>query len=219
MAIVGLMALGIPACGAAPTTAGQHHPDAVTTTASPETTPPPTTTTLAPRTPRACPPGCSLPSDHDAITVLASSASLVVIITVKEIHASVSGASPTAVYTTDRVLQALPQIPYGTSPFVPDNAPMVLGSGALVVGMSYLAFVSFNRGGDCLSALFSYVAATQIATLVGSDAEPDAPRLPLPGRIVVIPQTITLADVQARMYATGGAVYPTDVGESWCPGP
>ncbi len=90
---------------------------------------------------------------------------------------------------------------------------------ALVVGTSYLAFVSFNRGGDCLSALFSYDAARQIATLVGSDAEPDAPQLPLPGRVVGIPHTITLAELQSRMYPTGGPVYPTDVGESWCPGP
>ncbi|HEY5026432.1 MAG TPA: hypothetical protein VII76_15755 [Acidimicrobiales bacterium] len=151
--------------------------------------------------------------------MLASSASLVVIITVQEIHGSVSDGSATAVYKTDTVLQTLPEFPGGTSPIVRDGTPMVFGSGTLVVGMSYLAFVSFNRGGDCLSALFSYNAATQIATLVGSDAEPDAPRLPLLGRIVVIPQTITLADVQARMYPTGGVVYPADVGESWCPGP
>jgi hypothetical protein len=151
--------------------------------------------------------------------VLASSASLVAIITVPATHASLSEGSATAVYKTDTILQAMPTITGGTSPSVPDDAPMVTGSGTLVVGTSYLAFVSFNRGGDCLSALFSYNAGTQIATLVGSDAEPDAPRLPLPGRTVVIPRTITLAAVRARMYPTGRVVYPVDVGESWCPGP
>jgi len=178
-----------------------------------------TTTTLASPVPGACPPGCRLPSDYDAITVLASSARLIAIITVQGTMASAPEPAAPAIYKTDKILQG--DIVYGPGPpvDVPNGSPTVFGSDVLAVGMSYVVFVSFNRGGPCLSALFSYNTSTDIASLDASDAESQAPRLPLPGRTVVIPQSISLADLQARMYPTGGPVYPTDTGESWCPGP
>ena len=89
--------------------------------------------------------------------------------------------------------------------------------------MTYLVFVSFNQSGSCSSALFSYNAPTQIATLLESnDGYTDVRtgnQIMLPGRVVVVPHTITLAEVRARMYPSGDVVYPTDTGESWCPGP
>jgi peptidylprolyl isomerase len=176
-----------------------------------------TTTTLASQVPGACPPGCSLPSDYDAITVLASSAELVAIVTVRSSQAAPDEA---AAYTTDKILQG--NVVYGPGPeaYVAIGSPMIYGTSEVVAGKSYLVFVSFNRGGTCLSALFSYDSETNVATLIGSDAEFEAPRLPLDGgRVVVIPATITLAEVEQRMYPTGGPVYPTDSGESWCPGP
>ena len=168
---------------------------------------PTTTTTLASPVPGASPLGCHLPSDYDAITVLASSAQLVAIITVEP------GADG---YTTDKILQG--NVLYGPGPeaFVTLGSPMIYGTNIVEAGKSYLVFVSFNRGGPCLSALFSYDVGTEIATLIGNDVEPQ-PRLPLAGdRVVVIPETITLAEVQKRMYPTGGPVYPTDASESLC---
>lgn len=174
-------------------------------------------TTLASPIPGACPPGCSLPSDYDAITVLASSAELVAIVTVQSPQAAYDEG---ATYATDKILQG--DVVYGPGPeaYVAIGSPMIYGTSKVVDGKSYLVFVSFNRGGTCLSALFSYDSETTVATLIGSDAEFEAPRLPLAGgRVVVIPATITLAEVEQRMYPTSGPVYPTDSGESWCPGP
>jgi len=201
-------------------TTGGPTPSPMTTAAMPSDvmSEPATSIPPAPPLPGACPPGCSLPSNYDAITVLASSARLVAIITLQGVAGSVSQPSTPAI-KTDQILQG--DVVYGPGPLVdvPNGSPAIFGSNTLAAGMSYVAFVSFNRGGPCLSALFSYNASKEIATLVASDAEPQAPQMPLPGRTVVIPQTISLAELQARMYPTGGPVYPTDTGESWCPGP
>lgn len=129
-----------------------------------------------------------------------------------------------AAYTTDKILQG--DIVYGPGPeaYVAIGSPMIYGTSKVVDGKSYLVFVSFNRGGTCLSALFSYDSETNVASLIGSDAGSDAefeaPRLPLAGgRVVVIPANITLAEVEKRMYPIGGPVYPTDSDEGVCPGP
>jgi hypothetical protein len=170
-----------------------------------------TTTTLAPAVSGACPPGCSLASDDDAITALASSATLVTLVTA---HAGRSESS--LVFTTDRVLQGN---------VVNDEKPEISGDGsangsrAFVAGQSYLVFVSDNRGGSCLAATYSYDDTTQIATLISADDGHAVPEILLPGRVVALPRTITLASVEARMYPTGGPVYSSDAGESFCPGP
>ena len=111
---------------------------------------------------------------------------------------------------------------YGQGPevYVAIGSPMSYGTSEVVNGKTYLVFVSFNRGGTCLSALYAYDSETEVATLVGANEDNPTPRLPLAGgRTVVIPLTVTLADVEKSVYPTGGPVYPTDVGESGCPGP
>jgi hypothetical protein len=188
-----------------------------TTTPASRTTTIPTSTTFAPVMPGACPPGCSLPSDYDAITVLASSANQVAIVTVKNEENTAEGLLPVVVSEKtleDNVVHQYPPTPLS------DGSSLPVGTtAALQNGGQYLVIASYNRGGGCLSALFSYNPSTRIASLIESDDGYEAPRIPLPGRIVTIPQTITLAEVRARMYPTGGVVYPTDTGESWCPGP
>ena len=89
----------------------------------------------------------------------------------------------------------------------------------LVDGKTYLVFMSFNRGGACVSALFSYDQTSEVATFIQDDDSPQANGIPLPGRLLQVPQTITLGEVRARMYPTGGELYPEGTQESYCPGP
>jgi hypothetical protein len=168
-----------------------------------------TTTTTAPPIPGACPPGCRYPSDYDAITVLASSAWLVAIVTVNDVQKATStGGTEIEI---DKVLQG-----DSSDASVGQGLSRWLGGGT---NQSDLVFMSFNRGGPCLSATFSYNPATQIATFLGSN-DGQANRVPLlSGRVVLVPHTMTLAYVQARMYPTGGVVYPIGTEEWDCPGP
>ncbi len=172
-----------------------------------------TTTTTAPPVPGACPPGCRLPSTYDAITVMASSATLVAVVTAVDVQAS--GATD---LSTDKVLQgnAYDNV---YPPSLPDFA-VDLGEGAtLVQGNEYLVFMSFNRGGSCLSALYSYDSAAGVASFVEKGDSPQTNEILLSGRVLPVPQTITLPEVQARMYPTGGVVYPDETAEWYCPGP
>jgi hypothetical protein len=165
--------------------------------------------------PEACPPGCALPSDDDAITVLASSATLVAIVAIQDVRGS--GSAATAVIKIDRTLQGNP---HGLV-YAPTHSSLALSlaqTGKIVDGGNYLVFMSYNRGGPCLSSLFSVDPATQVATLIESNDGP-TDGIMLPGRMLAIPSSITLSDVRARMYPTGGVVYPTDTAEWFCPGP
>lgn len=178
----------------------------------PTTTP---STTVAPPVPGACPPGCRLPSDYDAITVLASSATGVAIVTVSDVQGT--GASETGVITVDQILQGNPHsLVY--PPGSPSSTPVRLATDFEEAG-SYLVFSSYNRGGSCTSALFSYDPATTMATLLENDDGGNSSEIVLSGRTLPIPTTITLANVQARMYPTGDVVYPDDTAEWFCPGP
>ncbi len=172
-------------------------------------------TTVAPPVPGACPPGCSLRSDYDALTVLASSATQVARLTVSDFQGT--GTNATGVITVDQILQGNPHsLVYPPGP--PSSIPVTLGTDFEEAG-SYLVFSSFNRGGSCISALFSYDPATTIATLLENNDGANSNEIVLSGRTLPIPTTITLADVQARMYPTGGVVYPDDTAEWYCPGP
>jgi hypothetical protein len=174
-----------------------------------------TTSTTTPPVSGACPPGCHLPSDYDAITVMASSATLVAVVTVHDLQ--VSGSVARADVTTDKTLQG-----NAYDNVYPPNGPdfgIVAGVGQLVVGKTYLVFMSFNRGGSCLSTLFSYDSTSQVATFVEKDDAPQANEILLSGRILPVRATIPLAALQARLYPVGGVVYPDGTAEWYCPGP
>jgi hypothetical protein len=182
--------------------------------------PPTTTTTAAPPLPGTCPPGCSLSSDYDAITVLASSATEVEIVTVTAQSSAGAGSPASPHVVTDQVLQADFHV-LAISPVAEGELPQLLVDWTrtqLTVGQSYLVFLSFNRGGSCISALFAYDRGSQTADLIGSDDGLNNQIL-LPGRTLPIPRSISLSSLQERMYPTTGVLYPTDTGESFCPGP
>jgi hypothetical protein len=184
--------------------------------AGPSTTPVrPSTTTTDATLPEACPPGCALPSDDDAITVLASSATLVAIVDVQDIRGS--GSTATAAIKVARTLQGNPH----RLVYAPTRSSVGLSlaqTGNIVDGGDYLVFMSYNRGGPCLSSLFSFEPATQVATLIESNDGPNG-AIMLPGRMLTVPSSITLSDLRVRMYPTGGVVYPADTEEWYCPGP
>jgi hypothetical protein len=222
MAIIVLMSVGATACGSSQGAKALHHgaPTTATTAAQPlpstatSVIPQPLPSTTTSVIPGACPPGCSLPADYDAITVLASSATGVAIVTVKIEDSQYDGPQP--FIGSEEALEGNVVQQY---PALWDGSLLNLGN-MVEEGRQYLIFTSFDRGGTgCVSALFLYNPMGQIASLIYSDDGYESPRIPLPGRVVTVPQTITLAKVRARMYPTGGVVYPTDTGESWCPGP
>jgi hypothetical protein len=162
----------------------------------------------------ACPPGCRYPSNFDAITVLASSATMVAIVTVNHPadHGVAGGVS------VDSVLQGNPNgNVYPPSPY---ELARVLALASAGPGRSYLVFSSFNRGGPCPSALFAYDRTTRVATFIHqwTNIGP-SDQIHLPGRITTIPATIALSALRSRLYPTGGVTYPVDTEESFCPGP
>lgn len=182
----------------------------------------------------ACPPGCSLPSDYDAITVLASSSTVVAIVTVTDKKGSAvpsvatTDTMPSFLTTTDSILQGNPHhliyAPTGAALrhlryySIPSNGVENGPATPDLVGKSFIVFMSYNRGGSCVSALFSYDPTSQVATLIGSQ---DGMRnqIVLPGRVLPIPETVSLSNIRARMYPTTGVVYPSDSEEWYCPGP
>jgi hypothetical protein len=166
-------------------------------------TPPPAPKPLAPLA-GACPPGCSLPADYDAITWLAAASNSVTIVT-----AYANPDPSTELPTLFKVVQTLeftgaPGQPIPEGPF---EFP------TLVDGQDYLVFLSFWRGGPCVSTLYSYDPQSQSATLLAAGRS----EIPLPGVDLPVPQSLTLAQVRERMYPTGPATQSTDVSESMCP--
>lgn len=210
---VGLAASG---CTSAPLTMSPSSPPnghaSTHASAGPTTTPAALSTLPIPSPPPACPPGCSHPSDFDAITVLASSATMVAIVTVKNLGSHGGNVS------LDRVLQGNPN--GNVYPPTPQELPRILILASALPGRSYLVFASFNRGGPCPSALFAYDPGTQVATFVHqwTDLRPND-QIPLSGHLTTIPRSIGLATLRTRLYPTGGITYPVDEDESFCPGP
>lgn len=202
---VGLLAA---ACGSAHivdenSSSGPYGPTSIVTT----TTVLPTSTT-APRASapiaRACPPGCSLPSDYDAITWLASASNSVTIVT------AYPNPQPTPevpiLFKVDRTLE-ITGSPWQPIPEGPFSFP------AMTPGQQFLVFLSSWRGGPCVSTFYSFDPNTQTATLLAAGRH----EIPLPGRELPVPLTITLEQVRERMYPTGPFVQSTDVSESSCP--
>ena len=119
--------------------------------------------------------------------------------------------------SVDSVLQGNPN--GNVYPPTPQVLPHILALANASVGKSYVIFTSFNRGGSCPSALFSYEPATQAATFISLwDGPGPGGQIPLPGRLTMVPATIDLATLRTRLYPTGGVTYPVDTGESFCPG-
>jgi hypothetical protein len=115
------------------------------------------------------------------------------------------------------VLQGNPHgLPY--APTGQDVARLLISSGGVKGGHSFLLFVSYDRGGACLSALFGYDPGTEKASLIES-ADGQSDQIELSGRVLAVPRTTTLAEVRARMYPTMGVLYPSDTEEWYCPGP
>jgi hypothetical protein len=188
------------------------HPGGRASTSSPvaSTAPPTTTSTLPIPSPApACPPGCSHPSDYDSITTLASSATLVAIVTVHSIGDDRGGGN----VSIEDVLQGNPN--RNSYPPTSEELPHLMRLANASVGKSYIVFISFNRGGPCPSALFDYEPASQIATFISQWDGPPGAQVPVPG----IPTTIDLATLRTKLYPTGGVTYPVGTGESSCPGP
>jgi hypothetical protein len=182
-----------------------HSGGGASTSSSVVSTTPPSIPSPAP----ACPPGCSHPSDYDALTALASSATLVAIVTVHSLGDDRSGGS----VSVDDVLQGNPN--GNIYPPTLGELPHLMRLANASVGKSYIIFTSFNRGGPCPSALFDYEPAGQVATFISQWDGPSGVQVPVPG----IPTTIDIATLRTKLYPTGGVTYPVGTGESSCPGP
>ena len=147
---------------------------------------------------------------------MASSATLVALVTVHEVQES--GGILRADVSVDKILQgnAYDNVYPPTTP----NFVVTLGRGTpLVRGKSYLVFMSYNRGGSCLSSLFSYDSTSEVATFIEQADGPEAHEVIVSGRVLRVPSTITIRQLQARMYPTGGVVFPDGTAEWFCPGP
>jgi hypothetical protein len=203
-----VMALVLAACGPSRTAVPQavrSHP-ATSTTSTTSTLPP--TTTTAPQAsapiPGACPPGCRLPSDYDAITWLASASTSVTIATAYA-NPQATAEVPT-LFKVDQALE-ITGSPWQPIPEGPFSFPV------MTPGQKFLVFSSTWRSGLCVSTLYSFDPKDQTATLLAAGRQ----EIPLPGRDLPVPQTLTLAQVQERMYPTGPFVQSTDTSESMCP--
>jgi hypothetical protein len=153
----------------------------------------------------ACPPGCRLASDYDAITWLAASSESVTIVTARSGTSQTSGASTD--FKVDRALEITGTQWRPEDPIGPFTFP------ALVNGHQYLVFLSYWRGGPCISTFYAYDSQTQTASLLKADRT----EIPLPGRVLPVPRHITLVQLRKRMYPTGPFVQSTDASESMCP--
>lgn len=205
-----VVSLFLAACGSSRTAVPQAMRKAAVTTTSTSTTTtlPPTTTTTAPFAskpiPGSCPPGCSLPSDYDAVTWLASASTSVAIATAYPNPQPTTDA-PT-LFRVDRPLM-ITGSPWQPIPEGPFSFP------AMTPGQQYLVFSSTWRGGLCVSTLYSFDPNSQTATLLAAGRQ----AIPLPGRDLPVPHTLTLAQVLQRMYPTGPFIQSTDTSESMCP--
>lgn len=211
------LAFAVAACASGVPTGTRDPSTSSRSTADATTLPAPTssTTATASSVRRACPPGCSLRSNYDAITVMASSATLVAVVTVHEVQQS--GGILRAQVSIDKVLQGNEY--HNVYPPTTPTFVVTPGRGTtLVQGKSYLVFMSYDRGGSCLSALFSYNSISGVATFIEQAEGPQASEIIVSARVLRLPRTITIGDLQARMYPTGGVVYPDGTAEWFCPG-
>ncbi len=174
-------------------------------------------------------PATGFPADHDAITVLASTATQVAIDTVTEPCEFSSGFPPclsnlkTALLLQGNVNPGFDP-GYLTPGHVHDLIAVQLFDDAeffkVKPGASYLVFASYDRGmSGCISALYRYQGNSKTATFILNEDGPNQTEIRLPGRTLEIPNTMSLDYVLARMNPSGGQVYPKETGEAFCPGP
>lgn len=155
-------------------------------------------------------PDAQYSSDHDAVTVLASTATEVVIVTLVG----------TSQVNTDAVLQDDPNKVYYDTPQPFEMGTLLAGppiNGS--IGTSYVVFFSYWRGGNCLSAVFEYNAKAEQATLIRSNDGTSTNKIKLKSRTLTVPHKLSLAQIRARMNPRGGPLYPADAREENCPGP
>ena len=147
--------------------------------------------------------------------MLASSSTLVAVVTAHALQTPNNGLE--MLQADDELQGNLHGLVYPVSGDFPDT-----GAAGVVQGKEYLVFMSYNRGGACVAALYSFDERTQVATFLATEdglTAQNTGEIPVAGRLLRIPKTISLADVEARMYPTGDVVYPSDASESGCPGP
>ncbi len=146
---------------------------------------PTTTTTSAPPLPGACPPGCALPAVTDGITVLASSATGVAIVTMSR-----SGTS----LEVDRWLQGGDKQRRGVYSSHSMLFDLTSREANVHPAESYVVFTSLFRGGSCLSALFSFDWADHTARFLTDHAGGNP--LQMSNGLVAIPEVITLTKLR-----------------------
>jgi hypothetical protein len=167
----------------------------------------------------------SYPADHDAITVLASTATQVAIETVTgPCVLTTTGFQPCLTnLKTVLILQDNHNPGFGdvTPQHIHDLiAVQLFDEFKAKPGYSYLVFASFDRGMlGCISALYRYNVNSKTATFVKSFDGPVSGKIRLSRRTLKLPRTMSLNYGLARMNPIGGQVFPADTGESWCPGP
>jgi hypothetical protein len=158
--------------------------------------------------PGPCPPGCSLPTDHDAITWLASASVSVTIVT------AIPDPNPSGPYPwdfwdfrVDRVLEIT------ASHWRPQSFAGLFNYPNLADYQQYLVFTSWRGRFPCVSTLYAFDYQKRTFSLMSSNRA----AIPLPGRNLPIPKSITLAQVRRRMYPTGPFVQSTDYSPYMCP--
>jgi hypothetical protein len=156
-----------------------------------------------------------LPSSHDAVTVMASQATAVVIASVR--HVQKVNLVTSVTFVSRRVLQGNENA--NVYPVPLDGFTLYNQTYPYAKGMTYLIFMSFNRGGSCPAAVYSYNSESQVASLIDERYSVDRDLILLPGKRLPVPKTMTLGYVRAHMYPTGGVVVPSDEAEWNCPGP
>jgi hypothetical protein len=163
------------------------------------------TTTPAPG---PCPPGCSLPTDHDAITWLASASVSVTIVT------AIPDSNPSGPYPwdfwnfrVDRVLEIT------ASPWRPQSFAGLFNYPNLTDYGQYLVFTSWRGRFPCVSTLYEFDYQRKTFSLMSSNRA----EIPLPGRNLPIPKSVTLARIRRSMYPTGPFVQSTDASPYMCP--
>jgi hypothetical protein len=165
----------------------------------------PTTTSVAPG---PCPPGCSLPTDYDAVTWLASASVSVTIVT------AIPDPNPSGPYPWDswsfRVDRALE---ITGSPWRPLSFSGLFNYPNLVDYHRYLVFTSSRGRFPCVSTLYAFDYQKKTFSLMSSNRT----EIPLPGRNLPIPKSVTLTQIRRRMYPTGPFVQSTDYSPYMCP--
>lgn len=161
-------------------------------------------------------------NDYDAVTMLASeSAALLVRVT----QPGPGGHDGSAQLSIEKTLQSNYNhvAMYPDPPQVEDIAFRGLPADeGFKSGHQYILFISYNRGGDCMAAAWTYNGPQSDLHLLTKTTHfgPDAPHgYRLGNRFLSMPTTIGYEDLVRRLYPTGGELDPSNTAEWFCPGP